>query len=71
MELETTDELSRRELLVLRDIRQHGHAMDRATAQHLQKTGMVDELNDGTLRMTSKGRRMLVRGSPSLWNIAS
>ena len=71
MELETTDELSRRELLALRDIRQHGHVTDRVTAQRLQETGMVDELHDGTLRMTSKGRRMLVRGSPSLWNIAS
>ena len=64
-------ELSRRELLALKDIRLIGRTGDRAIVRQLLDDAMVAESNDGHLRLTAEGRRMLVRGSPSLWDMVS
>jgi hypothetical protein len=69
--MEKSDELSRRELLILKEIRLTDRTNNRTIARQLLNNGMIGELQDGRLQLTAKGRQMLVRGSPSLWDIAS
>jgi hypothetical protein len=69
--MQMMDELSRRELLALREIREIGRTTDHAMALELLSVGMVMQAHDGHFHLSAEGRRMLVRGSPSLWNIAS
>ena len=69
--MENVNELSRRELLALKEIRLVGRSADRAVALQLLNDEMVAESENGHLKLTAEGRRMLVRGSPSLWEIAS
>jgi hypothetical protein len=71
--MEGVDELSRRELLVLKEIRLKGVATDRTTALQLLNDGMIIGSQDGSgcLQLTASGRRLLLRGSPSLWDKAS
>lgn len=69
--MENSDDLSRRELLALKQIRSKGRTTDRATALQLLNDDMIIVSQDGCLQMTLKGRRMLLRGSPSLWDMAS
>ena len=69
--MENLDDLSRRELLALKEIRLTGRTADRAIALQLRNDDMIAEFQEGHLQLTTKGRRMLVRGSPSLWAIAS
>ena len=64
------DDLQRRQLLALKEIQQTGRATNRTMAHELLDDDMISEFHDGTLQLTAKGRRMLVRGSPSLWNVA-
>ena len=63
-------DLQRRQLLALKEIQQTGRATNRTMALELFDEDMISEFHDGTLHLTAKGRRMLVRGSPSLWNVA-
>ena len=65
------DELSRRELLALKEIRLVGRTADRSVALQLLNDGMVAKCGDGRLQLSPEGRRMLLRGSPSLWEMAS
>jgi len=65
------DELSPRELSVLKEIWQTGRTTDRTIVLESLKDDMIVEFKDGHLNLTAKGRRMLVRGSPSLWDIGS
>ena len=65
------NELSRRELLALKEIRLIGRTADHAVALQLLNDDMVAKCEDGCLQLTAEGRRMLVRGSPSLWGMAS
>jgi ribosomal protein S19E (S16A) len=65
------NELLRHELLALKEIRLSGASIDRTTMRQLRDMEMITELHDGRLRLTNEGRKMLVRGSPSLWNVAS
>ncbi len=65
------DELLRHELLALKEIRLNGASIDRTTMRQLRDMEMITELHDGRLRLTNRGRKMLVRGSPSLWDVAS
>ena len=65
------DELSRRELLALKEIRLVSRTADRSLALQLLNDGMVTKCEDGRLQLSPEGRRMLLRGSPSLWEMAS
>jgi hypothetical protein len=69
--METVDELSRREILALKDIQLSGRTTDCATMLKFLNENIIFESQDGRLQLTSKGRRMLVRGSPLLWDLAS
>jgi hypothetical protein len=68
--MELAGELSRRELLVLKEIRLKGQTSDRTMVLQLVNDDLVVDLTDTPLQLTPKGRRMLVRGSPSLWDVA-
>ena len=68
--MELTGELSRRELLVLKEIRLTGRTNDRTMALRLLNEDMIADLANTHLQLTPKGRKMLVRGSPSLWDLA-
>jgi hypothetical protein len=65
------EELLRHELLALKEIRLNGASIDRITMRQLRDMEMITEFHDGRLRLTNRGRKMLVRGSPSLWGVAS
>lgn len=69
--MEMVDDLSRRELLALREIRGYGRTTDPAMALLLLGTGMIRQVPGGHFHLSAEGRRMLVRGSPSLWSSAS
>ena len=69
--MENINELSRRELLTLKQIRLTGHTTDRAMALQLLNDDLINVSQDGCLQLTANGRRMLVRGSTSLWDMAS
>ena len=61
-------DLSPRELLVLREIHLTGQTTQKILArQFIDKEIIVDV--EGNLNVTSKGRSLLVRGSPSLWQM--
>jgi hypothetical protein len=68
--MERLDELSRCELLALKEVRLKGRATDRTLALQLINDGLIIGSPIGYLKLTDKGRRMLVRGSPSLWEFA-
>ena len=69
--MEHLEELSRRELLALKEIHLMGRTTDRAIALQLYNDDMLIDSQDCCLQLTAKGRRMLFRGSPSLWDVAS
>lgn len=68
--MNTVVELSRRELLALKEIRLTGRTADCTIMFQLFNDNMIAGFQDGCLQLTAKGRRMLVRGSPSLWDTA-
>jgi hypothetical protein len=65
------DELLHHELSALMEIRLIGWSDDRTTMLQLLDKDMITDRSDGVLRLTDKGRSMLVRGSPSLWDVAA
>ena len=69
--MEHLEELSRRELLALKEIHLMGRTTDRTIALQLYNDDMVIESQDCCLKLTAKGRRLLVRGSPLLWDMTS
>ena len=69
--MENGEDLSRRELLALKQIRLGGRTADCTMVLQLLNDDMIVVSQDGGLQMTLKGRRMLLRGSPSLWDMAS
>jgi hypothetical protein len=69
--MENGDELSRHELLALKEIRLTGRTTDPKMALQLLNDDMIIDSQERCLQLTAKGRRMLVRGSPSLWDMAS
>jgi rRNA processing protein Krr1/Pno1 len=69
--MEHCDELSRQELLALKEIRLTGRTTDPKMALQLLNDDMIIDSQERCLQLTGKGRRMLVRGSPSLWDMAS
>jgi hypothetical protein len=64
--MENSHELSRRELLALKEVRLNGRTTDRTLAVKLINDDLIMGSAGGYLKMTAKGRRMLVRGWPSL-----
>jgi len=69
--MENFDELPRHELLGLREVWLTGRAIDRMTAVQLMQDDLIATSPCGALELTAKGRRLLVRGSPALWDMAS
>jgi len=70
--MEAVDELSQRELIALRDIHVSGRADNHLIVRQLIRDGMVvDSDIERQLELTAEGRRMLVLGSPSLWDTAA
>ena len=48
-----------------------GRTADRPMEIQLLNNDMIIKVQDNCLQLSAKGRRMLVRGSPFLWDIAS
>jgi hypothetical protein len=67
--MESVEELSQQELIVLRDIHVSGRSSNYAIVRQLISDGMIADAE--RLELTANGRRMLVRGSPSLWDTAA
>ena len=67
--METVEELPQQELIVLRDIHVSGRSNNPAIVRRLIRDGMIVDAE--RLELTANGRRMLVRGSPSLWDTAA
>ena len=64
-------ELSRRELLGLKEIALRGRITDHALAVQLIDHHLTVGSPGGDLKLTAQGRRMLVRGSATLWELVS
>jgi hypothetical protein len=71
MPCEQLSDLYPQELLVLKELQRTGHSTNRAKSLELLANSMISESRDGYLQLTAKGRQMLVRGSPKLWDLAS
>ena len=69
--MEEIDDLKRRELLALKEIRLKGRTTDRTLVLQLLNDDLIIGSPNGYLKLTAKGRRILVRGSSSLWDMAS
>jgi hypothetical protein len=65
------EDLSKRELLVLKEIHLTGETSEKGLARKLVEKDIVVDVEIGSLLLTHKGRSLLVRGSPALWDIAS
>ena len=65
------DELLRHELLALIEIRLTGRTVNFTAMHQLLDNEMIIDLHGDRLQLTSRGRRMLVRGSPLLWDVAA
>jgi hypothetical protein len=61
-------DLSRHELLALKEIRLTGQTSQTILVRQLLDEKIIFEA-EGNLNLTSKGRSLLVRGSPSLWEM--
>jgi hypothetical protein len=68
--MEKSGELSRRELLGLKEVRSKARTTDSTLALQLIDGDLIVGSPGGYLQLTAKGRRMLVRGSPSLWDMS-
>jgi len=64
------EELSRYELMALKEIAMTGKLTDAALLLRLFAQGSVAG-DSGDLQLTGKGRSLLVRGSPALWDMAA
>jgi hypothetical protein len=69
-QMENLKELSRHELLALKEIHLTGQASDKGLVRKFVEQEMVSDIEVDNLLLTHKGRGLLVRGSPSLWDIA-
>jgi hypothetical protein len=59
-------DLSRHELLALKEIRLTGQTTQTVLVRQLLDENIIIDA-EGYLDLTSKGRSLLVRGSPALW----
>jgi hypothetical protein len=60
-------DLSRHELLALKEIRLTGQTTQKSLVGQLLDEKIIVDV-EGCLDLTCKGRSLLVRGSPSLWS---
>ena len=65
------EELSKRELLALKEIHLTGEASDKKLVRRFVESNIIADLEIGSFVLTHKGRRLLVRGSPALWEYAA
>lgn len=65
------EELSKRELLALKEIHLTGEASDKQLARRFVEGDVIADLEVGSFVLTHKGRSLLVRGSPALWEYAA
>lgn len=68
---ELGEELTPRELSALKQIRLTGRVSDQAVIQKFLDDDLIIAEADDRLQLTAKGRQMLVRGSPLLWDLVS
>ncbi len=66
--METIEELSRHELIALKEIRLTGRLADHALVRQLVHDKMIFCSKVGDFELTAKGKYFLVRGSTSLWD---
>ena len=64
-------ELSKRELLALKEIHLTGEASDKELVRKFIESDVIADLEVGNFVLTHKGRSLLVRGSPALWEYAA
>ena len=64
-------ELSKRELLALKEIHLTGETLDKELIRKFVEDDIIADLNVSGLLLTHKGRKLLVRGSPALWDMAA
>ena len=65
------EELSKRELLALKEIHLTGQTSDKDVILKFVESDIVVDVGVGSLLLTHKGRGLLVRGSPALWSMAA
>jgi hypothetical protein len=65
------EELSKREILVLKEIHLTGETSDKELIRKFVESDIVVDVEVGSLLLTHKGRSLLVRGSPALWDSAA
>ena len=65
------EELSKRELLALKEIHLTGEASDKELVRRFVGSNIIADLEIGSFVLTHKGRGLLVRGSPALWEYAA
>ena len=65
------EELSKRELLALKEIHLTGETSDKELIRKFVDSDIVVDVEVDNLLLTNKGRGLLVRGSPALWDVAA
>ena len=65
------EDLSVRELLALKEIHLTGQTSDKRLVRQFVEEEMIVDIEIDRLLLTHKGRSLLVRGSPALWDIAA
>ena len=65
------EDLSVRELLALKEIYLTGQTSDKRLVRQFVEKEMIVDIEIDRLLLTHKGRSLLVRGSPALWDIAA
>jgi hypothetical protein len=65
------EDLPLRELLILKEIHLTGKTSDERLVRKFFEEEMIVDIGVGSLLLTHKGRSLLVRGSPALWDIAA
>lgn len=69
--IEVMEDLSMRELLALKEIHLTGQTSNKRLVRKFVEEEMIVDIEVDSLLLTHKGRGLLVRGSPALWDIAT
>jgi hypothetical protein len=65
------EDSSKREFLALKEIHLTGETSDKELVRKFVECDIVAVVEVGNLLLTNKGRSLLVRGSPALWDMAA
>jgi len=65
------EELSLRELLALKEIHLASETSDKYFVRKFVEQEIVIVIEIGNMLLTNNGRKLLVRGSPAMWDIAT